>query len=117
MRAPGGFVFGAELDPDAAQPFLEELRLAAQPYADIALQTEVRSGYDQNTLLDANTLAEVVTRGGRVVLQKAQRAGLRLAEGQEVAEALHPRLHRRQILLQDGAGTRVEFLAILGLHR
>src|SRR5690242_5680865 len=111
------FPLGVKLDPDAAQALVQKLRLAAQPDADIALQTEVRAGHDQHALLRAHALAQLEARRRRVVLHQAERAGARLAKGQEIAEARHPLLHHRQVLLQNGSRARVELFAILRLHR
>src|SRR6266545_2239445 len=68
MRAARGPQLGVELDPDTAQAFVEELRLAAQPHADVALQAKVGAGHDQHALLDADALAKLVAGCSGVVL-------------------------------------------------
>ena len=49
-------------------------------------------------------------------MHETERAGLRLAEGEEAAEAIDPFAHDGQIVLQDAARARVELLAVFGLH-
>src|SRR5712692_9703068 len=93
--------FLAQLFGDATQTFLEELRLAAQPDAEESLQSHVRAGHDQHALVDADPLAKIVARRGRVVAHQAKCAGPRLAEGEEAAEAIHPLAHDRQNVMQN----------------
>ena len=51
-----------------------------------------------------------------VISHQAQRAGLRLAKGEQAAETIHPLAHDRQIVLQDGPRAGVQLLAIFRLH-
>src|ERR1039457_5498882 len=97
---------------DSPQALREELVLAAQPDAEEALQAQVHAGNDQHALVDPNALAQLVARRGGVVAHQAEGAGARFAEGEEAREALHPCPHDRQVLLQNGPGARVEFVAV-----
>src|ERR1039457_2475914 len=108
---------GVKLDGDAAQSLAEEFGFSAQPDADVAFQSEVGAGNNQHALVDADAFAELKTRGGGLIAHQAEGARLGFAEGKEARETSGPFPHDGQVVLQDGAGARVEFLAILRAYR
>src|SRR5262249_1485714 len=65
---------GMHFEANAAQAFLEKLRLATEPEAKIALEAEVRAGYDQYAVLFADALGKLIAGRQRVVLHQAKRA-------------------------------------------
>src|SRR5271170_3209092 len=104
---------GMKFEPDAAQTFTQEVRLAAKPQAQVAFEPQMRARHDQHAVFFADTFGQLITGRRGVVLHEAERAGLRFAERQEAVESVRPFAHNGQILLQDRARARVELFAVL----
>src|SRR5689334_8690822 len=55
--------FLPQLNSDAAQTFLQEVRLSAQPDAEESFQSQMDSRHDQDTLIDADPLSQCQAGG------------------------------------------------------